>query len=174
MATMDADKKARREGPKRKPGVDESLDDPIALLRAAAGQKGGGMLDEQPKPAVDISSSLAAALASVEANPGHAPQSLAPKGPTKPRVRSSTQINHVSSEGKGQGPRSTGKASSALLAYQRRNTYDPCAPEGGAYELDQGTINPEVMRQRERREAERQEAKYRDKHAFVGKHYNDI
>jgi hypothetical protein len=37
-----------------------------------------------------------------------------------------------------------------------------------------GTLSAEAIARRERKEAERQEAKYRDKHAFVGKNYNDI
>jgi hypothetical protein len=37
-----------------------------------------------------------------------------------------------------------------------------------------GTINPELRRQRERLAAERAEARYRNEHAFVGEHYNDI
>jgi hypothetical protein len=59
--------------------------------------------------------------------------------------------------------------SAALDAYKRRQTFETDDAEG-----DVGTVSAELQRQRERVSAARAEAKYRDKHAFVGEHYNDI
>ena len=64
-------------------------------------------------------------------------------GPRKPIVKEFTQINHVAER----GARRTNTAKNpALQAYQRRLVADPCAPVGGAYELDLGTIRPEERR----------------------------
>ena len=65
--------------------------------------------------------------------------------------------------------------SNALDAYKRRHydTVDRAALEG-AHAMAEGTVSVEVRKARERAEAERHEARYRDKHAFVGEHYNDI
>ena len=60
--------------------------------------------------------------------------------------------------------------SSALDAYKSRH-YDGTAGENA---LGEGTLTPEVRRARERAKAERAEASYRNKHSFVGEHYNDI
>ena len=65
--------------------------------------------------------------------------------------------------------------SNALDAYKRRH-YDTtnCAALEGALTMAEGTVSVEVRKARERAEAERNEARYRDKHALVGEHYNDI
>ena len=65
--------------------------------------------------------------------------------------------------------------SNALDAYKRRH-YDTtnCAALEGALAMAEGTVSVEVRKARERAEAERNEARYRDKHALVGEHYNDI
>ena len=47
-----------------------------------------------------------------------------------------THINHVSSS----SARNSTAKNPALDAYRRRRVHDPCAPTGGAYELDQGTL----------------------------------
>jgi hypothetical protein len=66
-------------------------------------------------------------------------------------------------------------SSNALDAYKRRH-YDTtnCAALEGALAMAEGTVSVEVRKARERAEAERNEARYRDKHAFVGEHFNDI
>ena len=65
--------------------------------------------------------------------------------------------------------------SNALDAYKRRHydTTNSAALEG-ALAMAEGTVSVEVRKARERAEAERNEARYRDKHAFVGEHFNDI
>ena len=55
----------------------------------------------------------------------------------------------------------------ALGAYHKRQA-------DSSSQGDLGTITEGMQAARERAEAERAEAKYRDKHAFVGEHYNDI
>lgn len=106
----------------------------MALLRAAAMARGGGVAAPAQLPAdVFGGSSLAAALAAVSGTDGGvcAPQPVLGPGPTPSVTKSSrTQINHVSENPKpGSAP---ANRSAALLAYQRRNVDDPCAPVGGA------------------------------------------
>ena len=57
----------------------------------------------------------------------------------------------------------------ALDAYKKRQAHAGDAKEG-----DVGTIDSALQAKRDFHEARAAEAKYRDKHAFVGKHYNDI
>ena len=44
----------------------------------------------------------------------------------------------------------------------------------GATAGDVGTVGAELQRKMDYEATRRAEAKYRDKHAFVGEHYNDI
>ena len=57
----------------------------------------------------------------------------------------------------------------ALGAYHRRQTNDTTAVEG-----DYGTVSGALQLRIQREAAEKAEAKYRDKHAFLGEHYDDI
>ena len=70
-------------------------------------------------------------------------------------------------------PCSTVGANSALGAYKRRH-YDSSGANTRALAMAEGTLSAEAEKARQRLEAERAEARYRDKHAFVGEHYNDI
>jgi hypothetical protein len=76
-------------------------------------------------------------------------------GPRKPKVTSRTQINHVSEHAE----RISTAKNAALEAYHRRHVLDPEAPVGGAYELDCGTMNPELRHGAKKSDLEKMRAK---------------
>ena len=57
----------------------------------------------------------------------------------------------------------------ALDAYKRRQANDPSVGAG-----DVGTVGAELAAKRDFHEKREEEARYRDKHAFVGEHWNDL
>ena len=72
--------------------------------------------------------------------------------------------------------RPAGTASAAALEAYKRHHYDASDAAATLSDLAmaEGTVSHEVRNARQRAQAERAEARYRDKHAFVGEHYNDI
>ena len=66
-----------------------------------------------------------------------------------------------------------GTSNKALEAYHRRRVLDPHGINGDTA-FDGGTIPAPLARARETARAREEEAKYRDKHAFVGENYNDL
>jgi hypothetical protein len=155
------------DGPKMVPADNmENIMAALAAVGAARRPAAAAGLAGQPD-------ALAAALASVAAIDTSTSSALS-EHPPRPKVKSATQINHVGTAASSK-PSSVGRgtANRALEAYQRRQVYDPNRGVD-AYELDQGTMNAEGRARFERQMAREKEAKYRDKNAFVGEHYNDI
>jgi hypothetical protein len=131
------------------PGLTEAL----AALRAA------GSAPAKPVVPSDV---LAAAL-------GQVLTTATGKGGAQGGAVTSTALSAALKES------AASPGSNALDAYKRRHydTTNSAALEG-ALAMAEGTVSVEVRKARERAEAERNEARYRDKHAFVGEHFNDI
>ena len=74
---------------------------------------------------------------------------LANPGPSKPKERSFTQINHVSADqpARPQSSVERGTSNKALQAYKRRHV-DDAYRDVAAHELDQGTMGQEDAKER--------------------------
>ena len=128
--------------------------------RATPGAMKGTIASGLPS-AVAGDSSVQDLLASALGKAGALPASpaKAPTGAARPAVSTGEEARQAARQA----------SSAALGAYQKRQANDTQAPEG-----DVGTMGAELRRMHEVQQAGREEAKYRDKHAFVGEHYNDI
>ena len=156
------------DGPRMVPSED-GVDNVMAAL-AAMGAAKRATATVNAAASVDTDALLASALASVSGL-----DTKTSDEPSRPRVRSKTQINHVSSAAAKQPPSSVdhGTSNKALEAYHRRRVLDPHGINGDTA-FDGGTIPAPLARARETARAREEEAKYRDKHAFVGENYNDL
>ena len=162
---------------------DEDVATAVALL-------GGARAAASHTAARSSADALAAALAKIEHSTGALPQasSALPVAPPPPsaHLASPQELIHAALAKSGAAStcascvdgstahraaaERTGATASALDAYQRRQR-EHGVREGG---MGEGTVSERMRQERELELARRGEAKYRDKHAFVGEHWNDI
>jgi hypothetical protein len=149
---------AAKAAPARSAPLDgDLLTSVLGKIGAPAPPTGPGGLPMPPPPpaAAGPSPSAADLLAAALGKAGVAPEASAGE-----RARAGLRTN---------ADPSAHTASSALDAYKRRHMQDGGAPAG-----DLGTVGADLRLKMEQAAARRAESKYRDKHAFVGEHYNDI